>query len=285
MLKLFERELKALDHRLVVLAPPQATLPGTLENVAFAPGRHRKLLNELQRLRGSVYLRDGALRESQLTSDGRHETPEDEKSWHLLVTDDQGSVAGCIWYLEHEDRPALEELRVRECPLVHQDEWRDKLRSAVESETARAQREAIAYAEVGGWAVECRTRCLSAGLLLVLGTYSLSQLVGGALVIATATVRHSSAKILRRLGGSHLEADGCAVPSYYDPRYDCEMELLRFDTRRPTAKYADAVRGLRKQLMNVEVIASGSAILGVNPFRVPAELDRPLVPAYAAALA
>jgi hypothetical protein len=162
--------------------------------------------------------------------------------------------------------PAFHQLRVRECGLAHDEQWRGKLQTAVEGEIARARRERIRYAEVGGWAVACGSGCFSAGLLLVLGTFGLSQLAGGALVVATATVRHSSAKILRRLGGSHLEGDGFVVPPYYDPRYDCEMELLRFDTRRPGAKYAGLVGLLRGKLANVEVIAGDRSVSAAPAF-------------------
>jgi hypothetical protein len=285
MLNLFTRGLVSVDQRLVLLAPEGAAIPSSLQNVEFAPGRHREWLDQLQRLRGDLYLRDGALKANQLTGDGRHQTPEDDKSWHLLVTDGSGVVDGCIWYLEHEHTPSLHELRVGDCPLVSDAAWRQTLQAAIENEVGRARRESVRYAEVGGWAVACRSRCLSAGLLLILGTYSLSQLTGGALVLAMATVRNSSAKILRRLGGSHLEADGCAVPPYYDPRYECMMELLRFDTRRPALKYAETVERLKAHLANVQVIVGG------NPFVTPSSLDvrfalpANVIPAYPAAWA
>ena len=85
-------------------------------------------------------------------------------------------------------------------------------------------------------------------LLLVLSTYSLSQMLGGAFVVATATVRHASAAVLRRLGGSPLQCDGGTVPSYYDPKYDCEMEILRFDTRKPSARFVKLVESIKEAL-------------------------------------
>ena len=258
MLKLFERDIAAADQRLIVLAPANRAIPRSLKNVTQDSDERQDLIHEMQRLRGSIYLKDGALTRAQLTADGRHETPEDEKAWHILVTNENREVTGCIWYLEHESSPTIDDLRVRNCPLTTQDEWRDKLRAAVNNEVSRARHDRISYAEVGGWAVACGSQCVSAALLLILGTYSLSQIAGGALVLATATVRHSSAKILRRLGGSHLEGNGYTVPSYYDSRYDCEMELLRFDTRRPTAKYAGLVNMLKGRLADVQVIATDS---------------------------
>src|SRR5215218_9709385 len=154
MLKLLERNIASIEQRLVLLAPPQAAiLPDHLGNITTDAHSHRRLLRELQRLRGQIYLADGALTPEQLSSDGRHETPEDDKSWHLMVLDSERRVSGCIWYLEHEGTPSIDELRVRHSPLAHEPEWGDKLGAAVRSEVAGARREGVAYAEVGGWAV------------------------------------------------------------------------------------------------------------------------------------
>jgi len=92
-------------------------------------------------------------------------------------------------------------------------------------------------------------------LLLILSTYGLSQMLGGAFVVATATVRHASAAVLRRLGGSALQGAGYTVPPYYDPTYDCQMEILRFDTRQPDAKFARLVEALKEKFSRIPVIA------------------------------
>jgi hypothetical protein len=73
--------------------------------------------------------------------------------------------------------------------------------------------------------------------------------------MTTATVRHCSSTILRRLGGSDLQVGGRRVPSYHDPRYKCEMELLRFDSRYPSQKYSGLVELLKDKLSEVLVIA------------------------------
>jgi len=257
--RLLNRNVASVEDSLVLLAPRHATIPSTLENVDANPQRHDRILAQMQRLRGSVYLRDGALRAQDLSLDGRHDTPEDHRAWHLLIQDDQQRLTGCIWYLQHPALPTFDQLRLRNSasPLLRHSDWGSKLQAAVTSDVARAARERIHYAEVGGWAVD-RTSRLADCLLLVLGTYGLSQLLGGAFVVATATVRHASAAVLRRLGGSHLEGDGFTVPSYYDPRHDCEMEVLRFDTRRPSPKYAAMVGSIKDKFDRISVIARGA---------------------------
>ena len=215
------------------------------------------LVRQMQRLRGGIYLQDGAISPQQLTG-GRHQTPEDEKSWHLLMLDRDQAVTACIWYMEHEGGASVDSLRARNCPLAAHERWSERFFAAVDGEMARARRLRLRFAEVGGWAVAPNPRCRSEGLLLALAAYSLGRISGGALGLTTATVRHASSTILRRIGGKHLAAADGPVPSYFDPRYDCEMELLRFDSRRPATKFAALIDGLKDKLSIVPVVASQS---------------------------
>jgi hypothetical protein len=202
-----------------------------------------------------VYLDDGAIRPHQLTRDGRHRTSEDDRAWHLLILD-RGRVTACMWYLEHEDARSIEELRVVSCPLVAAGGEAQAARKAIDAELTRARRHQLRYVELGGWAVAREHRHTGEGLLLALAAYGLGRAVGGALGLTTATVRHASSAILRRLGGSSLEIDGTAVPSYYDDRYGCEMELLRFDSRHPNPKYRPLIDELERRLESAPVLAS-----------------------------
>jgi hypothetical protein len=261
------RIIEATDQRLVLLAPPSRVIPTSFTNVSVDPFRHADLLAQLQRLRGSVYLKDGALDAQHLSKDGLHKTPEDDQSWHLLMVDSQGRVDACGWYLEHDDAVSFDRLRVRNCPLAVQPAWRDMLIGAVESDLAEARKYGMGYAEIGGWAVAEPSRGSSEGLVLVLAGYSLSRLLGGALGNTTATVRHCSSTILRRLGGTHLAFGGHPIPSYYDARYKCEMELLRFDSRQPSAKYNHLIDVLKCRLMGSLVLASTWAAVPATPLR------------------
>jgi len=259
MLKLLERTIASLHGRLLVLAPAQvhhADTGAPFRNVVADSGLRAYLLHEVQRLRGAIYFEDGAVQEHQLSADGRHHTEEDERSWHLLFLDAAGRVSACVWYRDLGLAPSLDELRVGSTPLTEVDEWRGKLTSAVEGELAKARHHGLTFAEIGGWAVAAESRCTCQGLLLALGAYSLGRLLGGALGMTTATVRHASSSILRRLGGSSLEVNGEAIPSYYDPKYRCVMELLRFDSRQPNARYSRVIEHLCEKLLEVPVLAA-----------------------------
>lgn len=256
MLRLLERNIASIERRLVLLAPPRVTIPETFTNVTVDSHRHFQLVRQMQAVRGAIYLDEGNVRHDQLTAEGLHQTPEDEKSWHLLWTDTSGQVSSCAWYLEHDNTTSMQNLRLRHCPLAAADEWRDKLTGAVEREIARARQDGLRYAEVGGWAVSKARRCTSEGLVLALAAYGLCRMLGGALGVTTANITHASSSILRRLGGSYLEFDGTPMPAYFDPKYNTSIELLRFDSRRPSTKYTGLIDMLKGRLAHVLVVGS-----------------------------
>lgn len=255
MRKLVERSIEAVEWRLLLLAPPGAAIGEEFRHTTVNRAWHRALVRDVQRLRGAVYLADGAIKPHQLTPDGRHQTPEDERAWHLLLTNDEGEVAACLWYLQHDARASFRDLRVSNSPLARDAVWGDKVWLAVESDMARARAEGVRYSEAGGWAVGADDGCACDGLLLALAAFGLSRQLGGPRAMTTATVRHGSAAILRRLGGSSFFVSSEEIPPYFDSRYGCTMELLRFDARRPNPRYAPFVDMIQRSLLHARVIA------------------------------
>lgn len=255
MLSLLERGLATVEQRLVLVAPLGARVPAVFKRVTVDSVDHTRLVNEMQALRGRVYLQGGYLTPAQLSARGLHQTPEDKQSWHLLMIQANGRVSSCGWYLNHENTASIEDLRVRHCPLTRVAEWREKLHAAVESEIVQARRAGLYYAELGGWAVSKERRCTSEGLMLALAGYGLSGLLGGAIGITAANMTPASS-ILRRLGGMYLEVEGTTIPAYYDPAYNTMIELLRFDSRYPSAKFGGLVDLAKASLAKVPVIVS-----------------------------
>lgn len=255
MLKLLERNIASVEQRLLLLAPSQASVPAFLGHVEIDSRMHRERVRQMQGLRGGVYLNDGAVVPEQLSPEGLHQTPEDERSWHLLTLDKHDRVSACAWFLQHDQTVQADDLRVGHSPLAREAAWRGPLWGAVESEIESARRDRIGYVEVGGWAVAEDNRNSTDGLVLALAGYSLGRVCGGVLGLTTATIRHCSSTILRRLGGASLAFGDVTIPAYYDPKYRCEMELLRFDSRRPNPKYSGLIELLREKLADVQVIA------------------------------
>jgi hypothetical protein len=85
--------------------------------------------------------------------------------------------------------------------------------------------------------------------LLPFAAWSLYQIVGNAIVLASATNRHHSSTILKRIGGFALMHGDEPLPCFMDEFHGCEMELLGFDSRRPHPKYEKIVAELKRFLL------------------------------------
>ncbi|HVX65183.1 MAG TPA: hypothetical protein VHA11_01200 [Bryobacteraceae bacterium] len=215
----------------------------------------------MQIVRGRTYLEDGAIEPWQLSPSGRHLQAVDDYSWHLLALDERARVFGCVRYLEHRNPTSFDALTLRTAALALSDKWGSRVRAAVESEMEKARRREQPYVEVGGWAISEERRCTADAARLALATFGLAKLFGGCLGVTTATTRHHSSSILRKIGGRPLEWDGAALPSYYDPQYRCEMEILRFDSCNPGQRFSAWIEELELSLLQTRVIWRGDGDL------------------------
>ncbi|MEI9976280.1 MAG: hypothetical protein WDO73_32060 [Ignavibacteriota bacterium] len=240
--------------RFAILTPSRASMPGVFQNVDANSRRHQQLLAGMQRLRGKAYESDGAVQRTQLTSDGRHKLSIDENSWHVLSLDAKGDVVACLRFLEESSASSLDGLRVRDAALTRCPQQGPRFRRAIEQEIQQARMSSARFGEVGGWAVRPDYRLTFESVRVVLATYALLELLGSCTGVATATFRHSSEAILRRIGLSTLQTDGEDIPPYHDPQYGCQMQVLRFDSRRPNPRYRNWVAGLKSDLVNSPVV-------------------------------
>ena len=245
-----------IHNELVLLAPAGGFIPESFTRRYAGRNRHARWLSEVQRLRGRVYLADGAVQASQLTADGRHVQRSDYDSWHLLAVGGNREVQGCARYRHLTGNVGFDDLAVRESWLAKCEQWGLSLRAAVESEIVRAKQRGAAFSEVGGWAIVPEKRCTIEALRIAMATYSLAQMLGGCVGISTATERHRSSSILRRIGGHSLQYRGTELPSYYDPQYRCKMEVLRFDSSSPDASCRRWVEEMSSQLPEVSVVVA-----------------------------
>jgi hypothetical protein len=252
---------------MVLLAPAGACLKPFSGPVTYSDQTHAELVGEMQRLRGEIYVRDGAVDASQLAA-GRHVSPCDEESWHLLTMRPGFKIAGCVRFLRHPNTVRCHQLKVSTAPLAHSRDWAADFGRAIDAELEEARRFNFSYVEIGGWALAPDLRGSAEAVQTVLSTYALAQLQGGALGITTATERNGSASILRRLGGRPLEWAGGALPPYYDPAYGCGMEVLRFDSRRPNQRYAAMVSALRRHIASLPVFCPKAAPAGEKTARL-----------------
>lgn len=267
------------DRQMVLLAPAEVRAPGLFRNVQADNQRRQRLLEDMQRLRGAVYLAEGAIEPWQLDSTGRHIRATDRRAWHLLTVGGNGSVLACARLLPHENTASFWGLELRHSSIAQSERWGRRVRDAVELELSRARGRGINYGELGGWALADDLRGSTEALRIAVSVYALTQMLGGFLCISTATQRNSSASILKRVGGSPLAARGVQIPSYYDPQYRCEMEMLCFDSDRPNPRYTDWVSTFRGVLAETPVVASHQAL---QPWA--ADGQREFVPTWRPAL-
>lgn len=215
---------------------------------------YNRLLSAAQKLRGRIYLRDGAIQPSQLSSDGRHVQREDLHSWHLLTLDENGVPGACARCVQHENTASFSDLSISHSALAKCRQWGRALRIAVEDELQAAHSRDVLFFEIGGWAISEALRCSTEAVRMLISFYALMQLLGGVIGVSTATTRHSSSSIIRRIGGRSLVGMGVELPSYYDPEYRCEMEVIRFDSMSPNPRYTSVIDECRQYLRNVTVI-------------------------------
>ena len=245
------------SRRLILLAPSSAPLPASFNQPRVDRNYYWSLLHETQRLRGQVYVQDGAIEESSLI-DGRHQSDLDCSSWHLLVLDSRNRIRGCARFHEHPGNKPFSELTAARCALARLPEWSDTLRSALRSELAFSDYLDIPCVELGGWALGEEIRGTSEALRVALGTYAFWQMRGNAVCLSTATRRHCASSILRRIGGRSLAHEGIELPVYYDSQYDCQMELLKFYSWAPNPRYAIWIEQMKEELSQISVIAGQS---------------------------
>src|SRR5438045_3054665 len=124
---------------MLLLVPFQGAASKYFHQVNVSPRRYERLLAEMQRFRGRLYVQDGAIEEAQLTS-GKHQLETDEDSWHLLILNAADEVCGCIRYRELCNQADFSELGVAKSGLAASDRWRHELKSAVEAELSLSRR-------------------------------------------------------------------------------------------------------------------------------------------------
>lgn len=225
--------------------------------------RYERLLSELQHLRGSCYVEDGAIPVSLLDREGRFPMSRDQDSWHLLLLQDD-QVVGCVRYLVHDLAVQYHDLVISRSQIAKDSKWQTIVQRAIQADLVSAREHRLRYLEIGGWALAHHCRHTRAALDLLVGSFALGSLWGGCLGCCTATVRHASSSMLRRLGGQSLTYRDAVVPVYYDQAYKCEMELLRFDYRKPAARYISLIQLLQQRLSRARVTTREEDCIGFS---------------------
>jgi hypothetical protein len=249
-----------------LVAPRSGIIPRTFVNVCPDAELHEALVSDIQRFRGRVYRTDGSIPASALDEQGRHWTPVDRDSWHLILLDRAAGVCGCVRATLHPDGGRLSNLKLREV-IVRIGAGGDRYAAAVEAFLANAHRLGRGAVEVGGWAVHEGIRNTTRSPILVLAVYSLAQVLGGGVIVSVAGRINHSADILHRLGGFPLADEHGPLPAFYDAHHQCELELLGYDPYHPPEEYEPTVLEIREFLRNALVVTPSGTPVTYPPGR------------------
>ena len=235
---------------------------------AVSCASHAELMFGLQMLRGNVY-REYAGIAATLQPDGRHHHPLDEQSWHIILQDAEGEIVGCARY-----RPihgGFEQLICSKAAIALSPVTGPVFRSAFAQQVSDARRRGLHYGEASAWALSEKARCSTAAVNIALMSFALAEALGGGVGLTTASTRHHASLILRRLGGSSL----AGFAPYYEPMFDCSIELLHFDISQLEPRYESKLAEMREEVQNAPLLC---------PIEVAPEVKRPVMsmdlPAY-----
>ncbi len=255
-----------------ILAPSRGEIPNTLEQSALASRLHSDLMFDLQLLRGEVY-REYAGIAATLQPDGRHWHQLDDPSWHVILQNADARILGCARY-----RPNItnfEQLICSKAAVAVSPVTGPIFRSAFMQEQAKARARGLHYGEASAWAMGADSRCSTAAVNIALMSFALAELLGGGLGLTTASTRHQASSILRRLGGSPF----ANFEPYYEPMFDCSIELLQFDIASFKDRYKAKLEEMKAELRRTPVVCP---IVEAETF----EYSKPLsMPSYLSALA
>jgi hypothetical protein len=234
-----------------ILAPSHGEVPDSMTGACLDSRSHANTLFGIQVLRGMVYREYGPIA-AQLLADGRHYQTIDAQSWHIVLHDSNGRLLGCSRYKPVEG--GFEQLGASQSAIARSQRFGPALRSAIERQLGQARMSSVRFGEVGAWALRPEIRCSTAAVNIALMTFALAEALGCRFGITTATTRHHSASILRRLGGRRFPD----VPAYYDPKYGCVIEILHFSSANLDSQFADRLKKLRSEIERTPVLSPAS---------------------------
>ncbi len=255
-----------------VLAPSRNEVPRAITHNVLASELHSDLMFDLQKLRGNVY-REYAGIAATLLPDGRHWHQLDDKSWHIVLQNSVGEIVGCARY-----RPiaVFEELICAKAAVALSPETGPVFRSVFAQQVADARKKGRHYGEASAWALSESARCSTAAVNIALMSFALAEWLGGGVGLTTASTRHHASSILRRIGGVPL---GGFEP-YYEPMFDCSIELLQFDINNLDSRYMAKLDEMRAELRRSAIVCpaevSSNAIYPALPIRPPSQYQFPV---------
>lgn len=241
------------------------------------PSDYEEAIASIQRLRGSVYVSDGALSPAALSPDGRHYSELDFAAYHLTLWN--GQLQGCLRVVFHPEDYSLEKFKVYEVLKRMPLEQSETYRMALKQFLCDWRKRGLPPGESGGWAISEAVRRNAAAIALPLSAWALSRIRQREVFLATATERHGSKDILHRLGGWKLQGDGKELPEFFDSAFGCKMNFICFDSEVLNPKFEAAVADLQEFLLGQTEVGGKVAQPNSEPAAIlPVYFKAPILP-------
>lgn len=239
----------------MLLAPAGAPVEA-FANVTRDATAHEAMLHRVQRLRGEVYVDDGAAPEQLLDASGRHVAADDPLRWHIVLLDPEDAPIACVSLRLHMADARPEEVTVYELAhLADDDTFAPRLHRALGDVIDLARSEQVHFGEAGGMAVSTRVQHVGLGLVMSLAGWSLCRVVGHHIGVSGAGVRNGISSIHQRSGAWRLHDHEEALPQVLHPVFQDPIEVLGFDTRKPSDKCQPRLAALAEHLPECMVLA------------------------------
>lgn len=260
------------DVDLTVVAPSSAHVPEWLTNVLVNEGMYRNLVDEIQRFRGYVYVKDKAIPSSSLDEQGRHYSEYDFRAWHIVLRDRRQELCGAIrvglmpWTRIND----ISDLQVVQylARLSAGNDEKATLQTVVRNFLENCRTIQPTVWEPGAWAVSEDMRRSRLAPVLAASIWSLGRAIGGAAGVSTATTRHGSSEILKKMGGFELAFNGAPLPPFYDTYHECFIELVGFDSDYLNPRLETTVTEIQDYIKGLPIITREDSSCAESPERV-----------------
>ncbi len=214
---------------------------------------------ELFKMRGSVYLQDGAISEENLDKFGKYVSPHDKYSWQVLLLDSSKKPHGGLrirfWDFEniraHFMQTHAKEL-IDRMDCDNQKVYQESIIRFLDEEMRTKF-----FGEVAGLVITDYEKNSPAALLLVAFCFAFGEFVGGFNALVSATERHYSNRIMRKIGGHRIPHKETKeyLNTFFDSKYNCNMEYIVFESACPAALIQDLCKKIQEKLKTTLVLA------------------------------
>jgi hypothetical protein len=166
------------------------------------------------------------------------------------MRDGHGRIRAVIRMMMHfrSDGPLdLQALHVHQLLMRMTLPRRNEYESALKEYIEHSEATTPCFFEAGGWAIDSNARSRSVAIVVLAANWSLCRAIGGAKGIGALTTRHNAAAIAKRFGGFEIRSGKKAtLGQFFDPYYQCDMEILGVSSDRLNSIYEATVLDIQR---------------------------------------